>query len=216
MAAAEAAKGAYEVIWEKKPLGFSIVMDTTGRNAYVSSIQNTGNVKKGLKLAAQIIEINGKNQKDRKHQDILIDIKGASLPISLKFQPRSFANEPDDGLDDIPKVLTFEGAPESNAHRVNGPFELIKTEINDRHVWKRKDDLDDPIYVWYWPMEKSKLETNLWMIGRKSRVNQQGAYACCNADAKLPTEIKKTWKAWDQKKQLFVDADIVIHQSRLD
>jgi len=215
---AEAKGGVYEITWDKKPLGFSIVMDTTGKNAYVSSIQNNHNVKKGLKLAAQIIEINGNNQKDKKHADILTAIKGAQLPITLKFQPRSFANDPDDtgDLDEIPKVLTFKGAPESNAHRVNGYFELIHEKINDKHVWQRKDDETDPILVWWWPKAKSGLEKDLWMIGRKTYVNKQGAYACVDSCEDIPTNIHKTWKAYDQNLQTFVDAKIKIDQSSVD
>jgi hypothetical protein len=83
----------YTIEWKAKPLGFSIVMDTTGKNAYVSSIQKEDNIKKGLKLAAQIVEINGQQAKNIKHQAILEMIKGATLPMNLKFQPRSFANE---------------------------------------------------------------------------------------------------------------------------
>jgi len=215
---AEAKGGVYTITWQKKPLGFSIVMDTTGKNAYVSSIQNNTNVSKGLKLAAQIIEINGTNQKDKKHADILTAIKGAQLPITLKFQPRSFANDPDDtgDLDEIPKVLTFKGAPASNAHRVNGYFELIHQKINDKHVWQRKDDEEDPILVWWWPKEKSKLTNSLWMIGRKSYINKQGAYACVDSCEDIPTNIHKTWKAYDQEKGKFVDADIIIAQSSVD
>jgi len=215
---AEPKGGVYSITWQKKPLGFSIVMDTTGKNAYVSSIQNNLNVSKGLKLAAQIIEINGKNQKDKKHADILTAIKGAKLPITLKFQPRSFANDPDDtgDLDEIPKVLTFKGAPASNAHRVNGYFELIHEKINDKHVWQRKDDEENPILVWWWPKEKSNLTNSLWMIGRKSHVNKQGAYACVASCEDIPTNIHKTWKAYDQDIRDFVDAKIIIDQSSVD
>jgi len=207
------AKGVYTIKWDKKPLGFSIVMDTTGKNAYVSSIQNEANRKKGLKLAAQIVAINGDNQRDRKHTDILQSIKSAKLPITLKFQPRSFANDPkDDELTDVPKVLTFKGAPASNAHRVNGYFELIKNKINGKHVWQRKDEESDPILVWFWPKSKSELAEDLWMIGRKSYVNKQGAYACVNSDVDIPTQVNKTWKAFDQTAQKFVEAKIIIDQ----
>lgn len=208
-------QGVYTIKWQSKPLGFSIVMDTTGKNAYVSSIQNEANRQKGLKLAAQIVAINGANQRDRKHTDILNSIKTAKLPITLEFQPRSFANDPqeDDELTNIPKVLTFKGAPESNAHRVNGYFELTKQKINGKYVWQRKDEEQDPILVWYWPKAKSNLEKDLWMIGRKSYVNKQGAYACVDSTADIPTEIQKTWKAYDQAAGKFVDAEIIIDQS---
>jgi len=215
MAEAGDAKGVYTIKWDKKPLGFSIVMDTTGKNAYVSSIQNEANRKKGLKLAAQIVAINGTDQRDRKHGDILNSIKQAKCPITLKFQPRSFANDPkDDDLTDIPKVLTFKGAPASNAHRVNGAFELIKQKINGKHVWQRKDKEEDPILVWWWPKAKSQLHEDLWMIGRKSYVNKQGAYACCDSAVDIPTQINKTWKAFDKTSSKFVDAKIIIAQEQ--
>merc|ERR1719244_2239399 len=87
--------GTYEIEWAGKPLGFSIVMDTTGKNAYVSSIQKEMNVQRGLKLAAQIIKVGDKNAQGVKHNDILDMIRRAKAPISLTFQPRSFANNPE-------------------------------------------------------------------------------------------------------------------------
>merc|ERR1719244_2171324 len=101
--------GTYEIEWAGKPLGFSIVMDTTGKNAYDSSIQKSLNVERGLKLAAQIVSVNGTKTEDQLHNEILNKIKNASTPIKLRFKPRSFANNPDAAKkDQIPPFLQFE------------------------------------------------------------------------------------------------------------
>jgi len=207
----------YEIVWEAKPLGFSIVMDTTGRNAYVSSIQKKENLAKGLKLAAQIIEINGDNVKGMKHQRILEKIKGAVLPIRLVFQPRSFANEPrDEERDDTspPEGLLFGGAPASAKNRVDGVFELVASEHNGRAMWQRKDQEDDPILLWWWPAKdlNAGLDENLWMISRKSQLNTQNAYACCPADVEFPNQIPSDipWKVWNRDQGLFVECELSI------
>lgn len=184
----------YTIKWEAKPLGFSIVMDTTGRNAYVSSIQKQENLKKGLKLAAQIVKINDENAKGLKHAQILSLIKNAQLPMRLTFQPRSFASNntseaSTSATEELPKGLLFGGAPEGN-ERVNGLFLLVKNELfNGRAMWQRKDDEEDPILLWYWPTAESTLKHDLWMIGRKSRRNSQGAYACVPSSVENPLHI---------------------------
>lgn len=204
----------YTIEWKAKPLGFSIVMDTTGKNAYVSSIQKEDNIKKGLKLAAQIVEINGQQAKNIKHQAILEMIKGATLPMNLKFQPRSFANEGTEKKEEKkkpPQCLLLGGAPDSNKHRVDGLWELTVDEINTKNVWQRKDKEQDPILMYWWPAKDQKVKgmtENLWMIARKSHLNTQNAYACCPQDSKTPLEINKRWKVWDTKKQSFVECDI--------
>lgn len=175
------ATGAYEITWPAKPLGFSIVMDTTGNNAYVSSIQKPKNVEWGLKLAAQIIAVNGWDARNQKHAAILNKIKSTTAPIVLRFQPRSFANN--DDQNDAIAVLEFSGAKQ-NQKRINGYFHLVtkknansadnkyipKERINGKPVWKRKSTPEeladaenkasveaDPIYCWFWPAES---ETN--------------------------------------------------------
>jgi len=207
----------YEIIWEAKPLGFSIVMDTTGRNAYVSSIQKKENLVKGLKLAAQIVEINGTNVKGMKHQNILGQIKGATLPMSLVFQPRSFANEPrEDDRDNNtpPEGLLFGGAPTSAKNRVDGVFELVETEHNGRSMWQRKDREDDPILLWWWPAKdlNADIGENLWMISRQSQLNTQNAYACCPADVEFPNQIPSSvpWKVWNKDQGRFVECELSI------
>lgn len=222
-AAEENKNGEYEITWQKKPLGFSIVMDTSGKNAYVSSIQVAGNLKKGLKLAAQIIEINGEKVKDLKHSEILTKIKNASQPITLKFQPRSFAND-NKSKDDVknqyaPRILEFAEAPNECRH-VNGKFELLKSQINGKPAWQRKDDEEDPILLWFWPKDeavnKSLMARNLWMIGRRSKLNQQDAYACMNAskqeDMEAPTRTDVKWKVYKQNGG-WQDCEIKIIQS---
>lgn len=203
----------YEIEWANKPLGFSIVMDTTGNNAYVSSIQKEENKRKGLKLAAQIIKINGKDVKGMEHKQILQHIKQAPLPIKLVFQPRSFANDPQQ--DQIPTPIHFKGA-KVNQNRINGCFELIKEKFNGKHQWQRKDEETDPIILWHWPSNQADNATgkNLWMIGRKSNRNKEGAYACCDSNLELPTDIEKEWQCYDPSAGDFVKSVIQIAQEK--
>merc|ERR1719461_1656067 len=123
-----------------------------------------------------------------KHQKILQHIRDATLPMTLKFQPRSFANEPErqdpeqQDEDEVPKVLKFSGGPQRLDERVNGVFELVSSQINDKHVWQRKDQLEDPILVWFNPAAADQgckdLKEDLWMISRASQVDTQNAYGC--------------------------------------
>jgi len=215
------APGVYTIEWKKKPLGFSIVMDTTGKNAYVSSIQKEENKTKGLKLAAQIITINGHDVKNLDHKEILGKIKSAKLPIKLQFQPRSFANEPQD--QNIPNPLKFEGAT-VNQNRINGYFELVKEKYNGRPQWQRNDALEDPVIVWYWPSTqpgniKAKINKDLWMISRRSQRDTQNAYACVHSNKDLPTDIENTkWQCYNQehtgKEDMWTDCKIHIVQER--
>lgn len=223
MAAAETSDQ-YSITWDSKPLGFSIVMDTTGRNAYVSSIQKQENLKKGLKLAAQIIKINGANVKQKKHGDILEKIKKAVLPMTLTFQPRSFANANsgdsgttgDDESSEKPIALLFGGAPASARNRVDGMFLLCKNkETNGKPMWQRKDDESDPIILWYWPLEggekgPSNMQENLWMISRASQLQTQNAYACCPSDVANPLRINCPWKVWNKEAGNFVECQLSI------
>jgi hypothetical protein len=216
--------GCYDLVWEKKPLGFSIVMDTTGANAYVSSIQKETNVKKGLKLAAQIVAVNGQNCREQKHSHILGLIKNASCPITLKFQPRSFANGPNSSgsnkekaADAAPPFLKFGGA---DSERVNGDFELKKKEdwINGRPVWIRKDRLPegDPVICWFWKKGSNykvngnaipeEFKEGLWTLSRESHVGNGSTYACVDKDVKYPSLISSdeksknfgVWKVWSK------------------
>lgn len=204
---ASESNGAYEITWESKPLGFSIVMDTTGRNAYVSSIQKTENLDKGLKLAAQIIAINGENVKSMKHQEILQKIKGAQLPMVLRFQPRSFANEKASTRQEEeeeeagpPPGLLFGGA-EMAKNRVNGMFELVTNEtLNGREIWQRRDNESDPIILYWYPAKDLQHTTNenIWMIARRSRINTDAGYACCKQDTQYPHEVTQKWWVFNQ------------------
>jgi len=212
----------YELTWDSKPLGFSIVMDTSGKNAYVSSIQAPENIEKGLRLAAQIISIQGpKTKKEEvsgwKHEKILQLIKSTAAPLTLGFKQRTFANDKE--KDPTPEVLKFEGAPAERANRVDGYFELSDTKHNGRCTWIRKDDETDRIVVWYWPkdMAQKKIggdrKTGLWMISRESQKDSDKAYACVESDARFPTEIGKNWQVWGTKG--FVESEINITQAEL-
>jgi len=224
--AAAADNGEYTITWEKKPLGFSIVMDTSGQNAYVSSIQRAENVGKGLKLAAQIIEINGTRVVDKNHSEILKEIKKAGEPITLKFQPRSFANDPNDKgsksqkKDDrqFPRRLEFSKAPDDCTH-VNGAFELLIQPINGKPAWQRKDKEEDPILLYFWPKEepenKKLLKRDVWMIGRRSKLNKQDAYACVNTADEVPTDPALKWKLYRKETKKWIDTELSIIQKSI-
>jgi len=213
----------YEITWKAKPLGFSIVMDTTGRNAYVSSIQKQENLSKGLKLAAQIIRINGQDAKQKKHGQILELIKTATLPMTLTFQPRSFATGAGEGDEavKIPVTLLLGNAPESARNRVDGLFKLCKAELNGRHMWQRDDQEEDAIILWYWPKEggddgPSGMQDDLWMISRKSQLQSQNAYACCPSTKTNPLDIKHKWKVWDKTISNFVECSLSVVDEEMD
>jgi len=193
--------GSYTIEWAKKPLGFSIVMDTTGNNAYVSSIQEKANVKKGLKLAAQIVEVNGEPTVGKKHQEILQVIKSVTPPVKLRFQPRSFANANSDDKDkrEIPQFMEIAGAKGDNQNRINGKYQLVtnkndkRYQVNGKPVWEKVDIEglgDDHIFCWYYPKEKSKLPVTMWMISRDSQIKAAaegkpvGAYGCFKVTGK--------------------------------
>lgn len=223
--AASADNSEYEIEWVSKPLGFSIVMDTTGRNAYVSSIQKDSNIEKGLKLAAQIVKIGASNVKQMQHSKILDLIRQEPLPMTLTFQPRSFAKETEDGSKrerkadaDLPEAFIIQGAPVSLEHRVNGMFEKVNDdslrEHNTRGVWQRRDGETDPILLWYWPRAVSGLSADLWMISRRSQLDKQGAYACLESDDVNPLNLHKyKWKVFNKTTQAFDETHITIADS---
>lgn len=224
MAAADSSSE-YAITWVSKPLGFSIVMDTTGRNAYVSSIQKEENIVKGLKLAAQIVKIGATNVKQMQHSKILDFIRKEPLPMTLTFQPRSFAKETEDGQkreikddDELPEAFIIQGAPASLEQRVNGMFEKVNDdalrEHNGRGVWQRRDGESDPILLWYWPKSVSNLNADLWMISRRSQLDKQGAYACLESNDVNPLNLHKyVWKVFDKNTGEFGETKIQIANS---
>lgn len=205
--------GSYQITWEKKPLGFSIVMDTTGKNAYVSSIQAKSNEEKGLKLAAQIIYINKEDVRGVKHQEILKKIKGATLPMTLAFHPRSFAHETNDKEEEEEQEeenkneeaekdkeeeeedeaqLLFGGAEGHAAKRVNGRFRKYKKKGEllmsaKRPVWIHDDEEEDAVILWWFPGDhpKNSFKRNVWMISRETKIHTDQAYACCKVPEKM-------------------------------
>lgn len=213
-------------------------MDTTGNNAYVSSIQKPENVKNGLKLAAQIVMVNENPTKDIPHNTILDLIKSQKPPITLTFQPRSFANNPNSDKQH-PPFLSFSGAV-TNEHRINGGFELVdgnkdkyvpaNSLVNGQPVWRRvpktgeEDISDNPVYCWFWPASnKLNQKTtdggkDMWMISRgtEMKASSGNAYACVvlQDQQKLPTDVTQEWQIWSQGDGKFVESKIKILVSR--
>jgi len=81
-----AQEGLYEITFNERPLGFSVIMDTRGKNAIVSSIQDDANGQLGMKLASRIYEINGKRVDDQKHKDILKLMAQQPTPFYVVFK----------------------------------------------------------------------------------------------------------------------------------
>jgi len=79
-------EGLYEITFNERPLGFSVIMDTRGKNAIVSSIQDPNNEKLGMKIASRMYEVNGKRVDDIKHKDILKMIGTAEVPFYIVFR----------------------------------------------------------------------------------------------------------------------------------
>ena len=76
----------YEITFNERPLGFSVIMDTRGKNAIVSSIQDGNNKRLGMKVASRMYEVNGKRVDGLKHRDILKTISSQSTPFYVVFR----------------------------------------------------------------------------------------------------------------------------------
>eukprot|EP00490_Sorites_sp_Unknown_P026063 CAMPEP_0114671340 /NCGR_PEP_ID=MMETSP0191-20121206/41002_1 /TAXON_ID=126664 /ORGANISM="Sorites sp." /LENGTH=335 /DNA_ID=CAMNT_0001930969 /DNA_START=460 /DNA_END=1468 /DNA_ORIENTATION=+ len=61
-------------------------MDTRGKNAIVSSIQDGNNKRLGMKVASRMYEVNGKRVDGLKHRDILKTISSQSTPFYVVFR----------------------------------------------------------------------------------------------------------------------------------
>lgn len=75
----------YNITFEKKPLGFTIWKDSSGRNAKVIRIDSAEAGKSGVRLGSRLIKVGGTDVENFKHQDILDAIKAAPTPIELTF-----------------------------------------------------------------------------------------------------------------------------------
>jgi len=218
----------YKVTWEKKPLGFSIVMDTQGKNAYVSSVQQEANFKMGLKLASQIISINKEPVVDLEHNQILTKIKSATTPITLEFQPRKFADQDNEqkkqyNNKEKSQNLLFTDAPQRIAHRVNGLFKVGK-EINGRCSWTKplyqEGKVVDNVLIAWWPGKSNgvvvngvAIEKDMWLITKESlwAENDGQGYACHFEDVENPLLVEDpNWKCFDMQVKGFVDSPLTI------
>eukprot|EP01084_Bolivina_argentea_P299902 517002_1 len=79
-------EGLYEITFNQRPLGFSVIMDTRGKNAIVSSVQEDTNAKLGMKIASRVYEINGKRVDDIKHKEILKLMSTQQCPFYVVFK----------------------------------------------------------------------------------------------------------------------------------
>jgi len=79
-------EGLYEITFNQRPLGFSVIMDTRGKNAIVSSVQDDTNGQLGMKIASRVYEINGKRVDDVKHKEILQLMAQQPTPFYVVFK----------------------------------------------------------------------------------------------------------------------------------
>jgi len=78
-----------EHTFPSRPLGFSVVMDPQGRNAVVSSIQNSAlESEHGLERLSRIVKVNDRWVEHKKHQDIIDYILDRECPITFSFRKR--------------------------------------------------------------------------------------------------------------------------------
>jgi len=215
---ADADRESWEIEWKSKPLGFSIIMDMQGKNAFVSSIQNSDNLEKGVTLQAQIIKVGDQAVEEMKHTDILKVIKSTRPPIRLTFASQKRESS-------APLSFSFRGAPEVIAHRVDGHFQLVDKTINDHCVWQRKDEEEDKIIIWYWPADKHKQpdKNGLWVISRESHLEKGHLYAAVEdkdkdgkETFKYPTMVTGSWQIFDSSMGKYVACDLTVDQSGAD
>ena len=86
-------EGLYEIIFKQRPLGFSVIMDTRGKNAIVSSVQDETNGKLGVKIASRVYEINGKRVDDMKHKVILKLMAQQPTPFYVVFKESGYDSD---------------------------------------------------------------------------------------------------------------------------
>jgi len=76
----------YTMIFQGKPLGFTVVHDKESNNARVSKINRKNPAEKGLKIGSYVISVNDKHVFGMRHTKIIECINDAQFPIRLKFR----------------------------------------------------------------------------------------------------------------------------------
>ena len=78
--------GLYQITYNKRPLGFTVMMDTRAKNAIITSIQDEKNTALGMTVGSRIYEINGRHVYNLKHKKILQLMTQQSLPFHVVFK----------------------------------------------------------------------------------------------------------------------------------
>ena len=76
----------YEITFDKRPLGFSVIGDKKGKNAIIASIQDTKLSKMGVTLASMVHGVNGIQCRGMRHNKILKILTNAQCPFLVTFQ----------------------------------------------------------------------------------------------------------------------------------
>merc|ERR1719204_667006 len=76
----------YEITFEAKPFGFSIIEDEYGENAFIDGIQKDWLEEQGLRMNSQVMEIDGVDVVSMQYGDIIDTMRAAQLPCIIRFR----------------------------------------------------------------------------------------------------------------------------------
>ena len=80
-----------EIIFTHEKLGFSVIMNSHGKNAIVSKISDRNTEDLGLVIGLRIVEIDGINVEEWQHRKILDKIKNQETrPFCIAFKKVKF------------------------------------------------------------------------------------------------------------------------------
>ena len=78
--------GLYEIEFKQRPLGFCVIKGNDGKNAIISTIEDSTNTLKGMRIASRIYEINGKRVDNTYYKEILKVISQQQTPFYVIFK----------------------------------------------------------------------------------------------------------------------------------
>jgi len=76
----------YDIVFQAKPFGFSIIEDEYGDNAYIDGVQKDWLDEQGLRMNSQVLEIDGVDVIGMQYGDIIDTMRGAQLPCVIRFR----------------------------------------------------------------------------------------------------------------------------------
>jgi len=131
----------YEITFIARPLGFSVIMDTRGKNAIVSSIQDPNNTKTGMKMASRMYEVNGKRVDNLNHKEILDILTSCECPFYIVFKEATKHDKKLQKLQRAQETVWVESTRENESEESDSSNESYSSDDDVRHVeehYKRK------------------------------------------------------------------------------